>query len=79
MEYGQWDKDLPVLLISGDRDPMGGAGKGVTLIYRQMTKAGMKNVTLKLIPGGRHAILMGNAEEAERIIGGMVREWSDMV
>ena len=77
--YEHWDRDLPVLLISGERDPVGGAGRGVTLIHRQMTKAGMKGVTLKLIPGSRHAILLDSAGEAEKIIGEWVNEWSDEV
>ena len=68
-EYDHWDKNLPVLLISGDQDPVGGAGKGVALIHRQMETAGLKHVTLKLIPGGRHAILMGNAAEVIKTIG----------
>ena len=67
-EYAQWDQELPVLLISGSEDPVGNAGKGVTLIHRQMETAGMKRVMLKLIPGGRHGILLGNAEETEKII-----------
>lgn len=71
-EYDRWDKDLPVLLISGSEDPVGGAGKGVATIHRQMTQAGMKHVTMKLIPSARHAILMGSAGEAEKIIGDWV-------
>ena len=71
-KYDRWDKDLPVLLISGSEDPVGGAGKGVATIHRQMEQAGMKHVTMKLIPGARHAILMGSAGEAEKIIG----DWS---
>ena len=70
-EYVHWDKDLPVLLISGDQDPVGGAGKGVAQIQRRMEKAGMKHVAMHLISGGRHAILMGNAGEAIKTIG----EW----
>ena len=73
-EYDHWDKDLPILLISGDQDPVGGAGKGVAQIHRQMTKAGLKHVTMKLIPHSRHAILMGNAEAVETIIGDWLTE-----
>ena len=70
-EYARWDKNLPVFLISGGEDPVGNAGKGVTTVYRQMEKAGMKAVTLKLIPGARHALLMSNADGVETMIG----EW----
>ncbi len=47
-------KDLPVLFVSGDKDPVGGNGKGVTQAYEAFKAAGMKDVTLKLYPGGRH-------------------------
>ena len=73
-EYDHWDKELPVLLISGDQDPVGGAGKGVAMIYQQMTRAGMNHVTLKLIPNSRHAILMSKAGEAEKMIGDWVTD-----
>ena len=70
-EYDRWDKNLPVLLVSGGEDPVGNAGKGVTTVCRQMEGAGMKAVTLKLIPGARHALLMDNAGDVEDMIG----EW----
>ena len=68
-EYARWNKALPVLLISGGDDPVGDAGKGVTLIHRQMEAAGLRDVTLNLIPDARHGILMGEAEPAQQIIG----------
>ena len=67
-EYANWDKDLPVLLISGSEDPVGNAGKGVATVCRQMKKAGMKDVTMHLIPGARHAILMESPKEVQNII-----------
>ena len=72
-EYIAWDKNMPVLLISGEEDPVGNAGKGVKLIHRQMEDAGMKNVTLKLIPGARHALLLGDADGVKKMIG----EWME--
>lgn len=56
-EYHGWDKDLPILLLSGGEDPVGNGGKGVAAIYRRMQKSGMKRVTMKRIPGARHDIL----------------------
>ena len=47
-------KDLPVLFVSGDKDPVGSNGKGVTQAYEAFKAVGMKDVTLKLYPGGRH-------------------------
>ena len=57
----EWAKmiptDLPVLVISGDEDPVGGFGKGVREVASRLTAAGLSDLTLKLIPGGRHEIL----------------------
>lgn len=44
------DSSLPVLLISGDRDPVGDMGKGVRRTADAFRKAGLSDVTLKLYP-----------------------------
>lgn len=49
-------KEMPVLLMSGDMDPVGGWGKGVRRVADRMRDAGLK-VTLRLYPGMRHEIL----------------------
>lgn len=50
-------KDLPILLISGEEDPVGNYGKGVAGVYERLKKAGAENVSLKLYPGARHEVL----------------------
>ncbi|WP_040198238.1 alpha/beta fold hydrolase [Candidatus Soleaferrea massiliensis] len=50
-------KDLPVLLLSGDMDPVGDYGRGVRKVYERLQKAGLDDVRLKLYPGARHEIL----------------------
>lgn len=73
-EYDGWDRNLPVLLISGQDDPVGDGGKGVRAIYNRMQKAGMEQVTLKLFPDARHDLLheeAGGAEAARNLIA----EW----
>ena len=50
-------KDLPMLIISGDKDPVGAYGKGVRKVFRLYRKAGLGNVRLRLFPGDRHEIL----------------------
>ncbi len=50
-------KDLPVLFISGEKDPVGEYGKGVKRAFAAFQKAGMKDVTLKLYPDCRHELL----------------------
>ncbi len=47
-------KDLPVLFVSGDQDPVGSNGKGVTQAYEAFKAAGMRDVRIKLYPGARH-------------------------
>ena len=49
--------ELPLLLFSGDSDPVGGMGRGVEQVAREMRDAGMKHVEVRLYPGGRHEIL----------------------
>lgn len=46
-------KGLPILLFSGDQDPVGGNGKGVRAIYERLKRAGA-NVKLRLYEDGRH-------------------------
>ena len=50
-------RDLPILLVSGDHDPVGNYGKGVEEVFRRLRSAGVKNVSLKLYSGMRHEIL----------------------
>lgn len=51
------NKDLPVLFISGDMDPVGEFGKGVLRAYNIFLDAGMNDVTLKLYHACRHELL----------------------
>ena len=64
----KWKKDMPVLLLSGENDPVGNDGKGVKAVYQQLKKQGLTNVTLKLFPSARHDLLhekkSGSAEDA---------------
>ena len=47
---------LPILLVSGREDPVGGMGKGVETVHRRLEGAG-KKVTCRLYDGYRHEIL----------------------
>ena len=49
--------DKPVYFMSGDKDPVGEYGKGVDKAYQAFCKAGLKNVTCRLYPDGRHEML----------------------
>ena len=50
-------KDLPVMLVSGNDDPVGNFGKAPKEVYDSFINLGMKDVTLKLYPNDRHEIL----------------------
>lgn len=50
-------RDMPMLFISGEDDPVGGFGKGVKKVYKQFQKLHMTDLSLKLYPKGRHEIL----------------------
>lgn len=49
-------KDLPLLIISGDADGVGGYGKLVKKLYDRYVKFGL-SPELRLIPGARHELL----------------------
>lgn len=69
--YNGWNKNIPVLLMSGQDDPVGDAGMGVEAVKQRMEKAGIGNITMHLIPGSRHDLLhedAGGAESARKIL-----------
>jgi len=64
-----WDPDMPVLLLSGREDAVGDAGRGVQALHRLLTRAGQRNVTMRLIPGARHMVLCEGQSGAGAIAG----------
>ncbi|WP_010647485.1 alpha/beta hydrolase [Oceanobacillus massiliensis] len=50
-------KDLPLLLISGDADPIGNYAKGVWKTANLYKKSGLQNVSVMLYTDGRHELL----------------------
>lgn len=48
---------LPLLVISGEEDPVGGYGKQIKKLAASLKKAGEQDITLSLIAQGRHEIL----------------------
>ena len=49
-------KDLPILLMAGEQDPVGNYGRGVRTVYDRLLAAGVQKVELKLYPDDRHEI-----------------------
>lgn len=66
----RYRKDLPMLLVSGDKDPVGAFGKGVKAAYELLKKGGVEDVTLRLYPDGRHE--MHNELNKEEVFGDMI-------
>ncbi len=50
-------RELPVYIISGDKDPVGKFGKGPTNLKNLYETLGIKDLTLKLYKDGRHEML----------------------
>lgn len=50
-------KDLPILFLSGDHDPVGGYGKQITALSRFYQKQGYADIQCKLYPEDRHELL----------------------
>lgn len=55
--YNEISKNIPILLTSGEEDPVGLYGKGVKQVYNDLKLSDKKDVTLKLYPEMRHEIL----------------------
>lgn len=51
------NKSTPVYFMSGSADPVGDNGAGVNKAYKMFCDAGIKDVTIKLYPEGRHEML----------------------
>lgn len=52
------EQDLPILVISGEQDPVGDFGKGPRRIAKELNEAGIQDVSLALFTDLRHEILL---------------------
>ncbi len=50
-------RELPILFITGERDPVGANGKKVRAVIRRLKRAGLHDVTARFYPGARHECL----------------------
>lgn len=66
-------EDLPLLILNGGDDPIGGAEGGAALAahYRN---AGLRDVTLHIYPGARHELL--NETNRDEVVGDIL-SWID--
>ncbi|MFV0427101.1 MAG: alpha/beta hydrolase [Beutenbergiaceae bacterium] len=49
--------DLPILMVSGDADPLAGGGALVEQVGQRYRDVGVRDVTVKLYPQARHELL----------------------
>ncbi|HIW74189.1 MAG TPA: alpha/beta hydrolase [Firmicutes bacterium] len=49
-------RDLPVILLSGEEDPVGQYGKGVRQVYAWLKESGVRDLSIRLYPGARHEL-----------------------
>lgn len=66
--------EVPVYLFSGDKDPVGLFGKGFMRLYENWKAAGVKDISYKLYPGGRHEML--NEVNREEVVEDLL-SWLD--
>ena len=80
VSYDQWAEDvpksLPILIISGSDDPIGGKGEGVTSVYESLKEAEVNHLTLKLYEGARHELV--NETNKEEVFDD-IHAWCDDV
>ncbi|WP_067841432.1 alpha/beta hydrolase [Amphibacillus sediminis] len=56
-EMEKINRNLPLFFISGERDPVGKHGKGVTAVINSYRKMGVKRIDCQLYANGRHEML----------------------
>lgn len=64
--------DLPILIVSGDADPLAGGGQLIELLGQRYREAGVADVTVQLYPEARHEVF--NETNRDEVIGGVV-DW----
>ena len=73
---GRVKRELPILIIAGNEDPVGDRGAGVLRLGQAYRDAGMSRVDLKLYDGARHEIL--NETNRDEVVNDIL-EWCDKV
>ena len=68
--------NIPILIFSGDKDPVGANGKGVKRVYNMLKEAGVENITFKLFENGRHEMLN---EVNRKEVFDFVSEWIENI
>jgi alpha-beta hydrolase superfamily lysophospholipase len=67
--------ELPILLVSGDMDPVGKYGKDIPKVFHLYQRAGVKDISIKLYPNARHELL--NEINREEVMDDIIH-WLDI-
>ena len=67
-------KDLPILILAGDKDPSSNMGKGVEVLIKRYEKYGIKNITKKIYEGARHEVF--NETNRDEVFQDLIK-WLD--
>lgn len=71
-QFGRIPKDLPVLFLSGDQDPVGDFGTGTKKAYESIRHLGLSDVNIKLYADDRHELV--NETDREQVYED-IRQW----
>jgi alpha-beta hydrolase superfamily lysophospholipase len=71
--YASVPADMKIFLISGEDDPVGNYGKGVTEVYEKLRSSGHTNVSIKLYEGMRHEI---HNEKTNAVVYGDIADFA---
>ena len=74
--YENWNKEMPVLLLYGEDDPVGDAGKGVQRVYEHMKKSRIRHIAFQIFLDARHDLLHEENNGAEAVRH-RVADWLD--
>lgn len=74
--FADHDVTIPILLISGDKDPVSDMGKGIKNLEQIFQKDGVSDVTVKFYDGARHELL--NEINRDEVMSD-VKMWIDRV
>jgi len=70
--FNKIQKELPIYIFGGQKDPVGEKGKGIPKLAAAYNQSGHNNVTMKLYQDGRHEML--NESNKEEVSTGII-EW----
>ena len=52
-----FSKNLPILIVAGAKDPVGGFESGIRKVYESLIEKGATSITLNIYPDARHEVL----------------------